>query len=435
MSAKREAAPFVRGTTSTGLRVVVAPQPTLHRSHVALYVHTGSRYETKKNNGISHFLEHMMYRGTPRLPSAHAVNRAFERLGGSLYAATQVDYGIFSVTLPSESLEEATRLFGEVISEPVFRDIAIEQGIVCEEILEDLDEDGRQIDADNLSRALIYPDHALGFTITGDAETVRSFDRQALADHHGRHYTAGSSVLAFGGAIEPARALDLAESAFGNMKRGSVVPRVAPVHTQDKPRFSYVESVSSQADLRVSFRAVGEHHPQKAAMDMAMRVIDDGMSTRLYKRICDEKGLCYDVSAGFDVYEDDGIVDFAAGVQHARAPEVTQEILELLVDLGTDGPTEDELEVARARQAWEFAAMNDTPDELAGHYAGGMLFDTFKTPEQRMADFAAIGRDEVREAVRLLARPECLNVVAVGLLERDVLKKMRATVRDFRGVR
>ena len=167
--------PFRTTTLPNGLRVIAAAQPQLHRAHAALYFRVGSRFEDPRTNGISHFLEHMIYRGTPSLPSAHAVNLAFEQIGGYLYAATQTDYGVFSVTLPPESLDEASRLFGEVLRAPSFFDIEVEKGIVCEEILEDLDDEGRQIDADNISRELIYPTHPLGYTITGDEARVRSF--------------------------------------------------------------------------------------------------------------------------------------------------------------------------------------------------------------------------------------------------------------------
>src|SRR3984885_7614415 len=168
-------AEFHIATLPNGLRVVVAPLPKLNRAHVALWARGGSPCETRQDNGISHFLEHMIYRGTRRVPSAHAVNLAFERLGGSLYASTQVDHGIFSLSLPAESLGQACALFGEVLSQPAFLDIDIERGIVLEEILEDLDDEGRQVDPDNLSRELIYGDHPLGYTITGTEAHVRSF--------------------------------------------------------------------------------------------------------------------------------------------------------------------------------------------------------------------------------------------------------------------
>lgn len=424
--------PFRATTLANGLRVVVTPQPQLHRAHVALYVRVGSRFETPPTNGLSHFLEHMLYRGTPRLPHAHEVNLAFESLGGYLYAATQADFGVFSVTGPPESLTDATRLFGEVLREPIFADIDVEKEIVCEEILEDLDDDGRQIDADNLSRALIYPSHPLGFTITGDEKRVRSFDRGMLAAHHARHYTAATSVLAFSGPVDFDEIVKVAEAAFGAMPAGAPIPGEPPTHAQKKPRVKIVENVSSQTELRVCFRGASENGPHRPAMDMLMRILDDGMSTRLYHRVCDDKGLCYDVSAGFDGYEDDGVLDFAAGCQHARTSVITREILALMTDLARTGPTEAELVKARRRHAWEMHGLYDSPEDLAGFYAGGLLFERFETPERRLAANAAVTSEEIRALAEMLAQPERLNVLAVGLLEDGEDDRLTEVVKGHR---
>lgn len=421
-------------TLGNGLRVVVAPQPQLHRAHVALYVRIGSRFEDEKTNGISHFLEHMLYRGTPRLATAHEVNHAFESLGGYLYASTQVDFGTFSVTLPPESLDEATALFAEVLANPTFADIEIEKQIVAEEILEDVDDEGRQVDADNISRKLIYPKHPLGFTITGDAKQVRSFDRRMLAAHHARHYTTANAVLAFSGAVAPAKAFELAEKHFSGLARGTRVPADPPVHTQKKPRLEIVENLSSQTELRVCFRAIAESSPHRPALDMLMRVLDDGMSTRLYHRLCDDKGLCYDVSADFDGYDDDGVLDFAAGVQHARVSVVAKEILDILTDLAKNGPTEEELAKARRRNAWEMRATYDSHEDLAGFYAGGLLFERFETPEARLRANAAVSARDVRDVARLICQPDRLNVVAVGLLDKGEDERLAKVVNAFRGV-
>jgi predicted Zn-dependent peptidase len=414
-----------------GLPVVVTPQPQLHRAHVALYVRVGSRFETAEENGLSHFLEHMLYRGTPRLPHAHDVNLAFESLGGYLYAATQVDFGVFSVTLPSETLAEATSLFAEVIMEPTFADIDVEKEIVCEEILEDLDDEGRMIDADNLSRQLIYPDHPLGFTITGDEARVRSFTQPMLQTHHARHYNAANSILAFSGDVDPDRAIELANRWFERMPRGTRVDAVSPMHAQRRARFELVENVSSQTELRVCYRAVPDRSEMRPAMDMLMRILDDGMSTRLYHRVCDNKGLCYDVSASYDGYDDDGVLDFAAGVQHARAATVTKEITSLLADLARTGPSEEELEKARRRHVWDMRTMFDSPEELAGFYAAGLLFDRFETPEVRASRNAAVTREDVRALAELLAQPERLNVLAVGLLDDGEDRRLEDVVKGY----
>lgn len=420
-------------TLENGLRVLIAPEPQLHRVHVALHVKTGSRYETTETNGLSHFLEHMIYRGTPRLPSAHAVNDAFERLGGYLYAATQTDFGIFSLTLPKESLDAASALFGEVLRAPAFLDIEVEKGIVCEEILEDRDDDGREVDADNLSRGLIYPSHPLGFTITGDEEHVRSFDEPMLRAHHSRHYVACGSVLTFTGAVDPKEAERLARRDFGGLPAGAPVLATAPVHDQRRPRLLLVPNQSSQTDLRVCFRAPGERSPERPALDLLMRVIDDGMSTRLYHRVCDDQGLCYDVSAGYDGYEDDGVIDFAAGVQHRRVDKVTREILALMTELAATGPTEDELDKAKRRHAWDLEAMLDSADDVAGFLGASALFGQLETPEARRDSLAHVTREAVQAVARTLADPARLNVVAVGLVDAREAKRLEETVMGFRG--
>ncbi len=426
---------FRRATLANGLRVVVAPQPRLSRAHVALYVRVGSRFETPVTNGLSHFLEHMIYRGTPRLPTAHEVNLAFESLGGYLYAATHTDYGVFSVTLPPESLDQACGLFGEVLRAPSFGGIEVEKNIVCEEILEDLDDEGRQIDADNLSRELVYPDHPLGYTITGDEARVRSFTDAMCRAHHAAHYVAENAVLAFSGNVTAEQAMELAARDFAALPGGAVTRGAVPVHAQKKPRLRILENVSSQTELRICLRALGESDPQRPALEMLMRLIDDGMSTRLYHRICDDKGLCYDVSAGYDGYEDDGLVDFAAGVQHARAAQVTGEVLALMEEIAEGGPTDDELAKAKRRHAWDLATLVDSAEDAAGFLAGGLLFERFETVEERRESLARVTREDIRQVARRIAQPDRLSVVAVGLLENGEDRRLTEVVKGWRGAR
>ncbi len=422
--------PFRLTTLPNGLRMIIAPQPELRSAHVGVYVRTGSRFETPPTNGLSHFLEHMIYRGTPTLRSAHEVNLAFESLGGYLYAATQVDFGVFSVTMPKASLKATVDLFGDVLTRPIFSDIDIEKEIVCEEILEDLDEEGRQVDADNLVKNLVYPNHPLGFTITGDEARVRSFTQAMLREHHSRFYTAANSVVVFSGAVEMDATVEIAARAFGDLPRGERQPATTPPHTQKKPRLRLVDNVSSQTELRVCLRAVGEHSQHRAAMDMLMRILDDGMSTRVYHRVCDNKGLCYNVSAAFDEYEDDGVLDFAAGCKHARTSVVAREMLDVMVELARTGPSEGELAKAQRRNAWELDATFDSPEDLGGFYAGGLLFDHFQTPEERLAENVRVTPREIQQLCAMLTQPERLNVVAVGLLD-DEGKRLEDLVKGF----
>jgi predicted Zn-dependent peptidase len=401
------------------------------RAHLALYSRVGSRFETLANNGISHFLEHMLYRGTPSLANAHAVNLAFEKRGGSLYAATQVDYGVFSVTTPRETLHEVTGVLADVLTRPAFRDIDVERNIVVEEILEDLDDEGNDVDADNASRKLIYPNHPLGFTITGTEAQVRAFALDALHAHHRAHYTAANSVLVLAGDFDPQIAKTWTH-AFGAIPSGSKVLSAAPEHAQDAPRFALIPNASSQIELRVSFRAIAESAPERAAMELLVRILDDGMSTRLYQRICDEQGLCYDVSANYDGYEDDGILDFAASVHADRCHRVVLELLKLMRELATTGPSEEELCDAKQRAFWNLRSLADMPEDLANYYATGLLFGRLQSPDAHYRRLAEVTRDDVIALSIMLCAPSRLNVVLVGGLSGKERSKIEKSVRDFK---
>ncbi|WP_437878285.1 M16 family metallopeptidase [Sorangium sp. So ce513] len=416
---------------SNGLKVVLVPQPQVHRAVASLYLRVGSRFETQQNNGISHFLEHMVFRGTPSLPSAHAQALAFERLGGTLYAATHVDHGVMSISVPPTNLEPVLALLGEVTTSPRFTAIEVERGIVREEILEDLDDEGRDIDADNNARALMYERHPLGFTITGGIDALDRFDEAMLRAHHARHYTAANAVLCVAGRFDPDACARVVERHFGAMPRGEQVPVTPPPNGQKKPRFRFIENQSSQTELRVAFRGVSERDPREPAVEMLLRVLDDGMSTRLYERICDRLGLCYDVSGMFEAYEDDGVVDIAAGVQHDRATVVIREIFALLRELAETGPREDELAKARDRHLWSVEAMQDDPEATAGFYGLSALADIARTPEARHEELARVTVEDVRDAARALFRPERLTVVAVGLLRASEEAKLEKAVRSF----
>jgi predicted Zn-dependent peptidase len=418
---------------SNGLRVVLVPRPALHQSSIALFLRVGSRFETAETNGVSHFLEHMLYRGTPSRPSAHAQALAFEGLGGTLYAATAADHGLMTLTLPPETLLEALPLLGEVVQSPIFSSIEVERRIVHEEILEDLDDDGRQVGADNLVRGLLYGDHALGFPITGSLATLASFDVPALRAHHARHYRAGNAVLAVAGVL-PDGLLAALERALGPLPGGDAVgAEPPPPPAPGKPRFRYVESDGSQTDLRVAFRAVGERDAREPAAEVLLRLVDDGMSTRLYERLCDDKGLCYDVSASFEAYEDDGVFDLAAETQHARAPEVMRELLGLCAELAAEGPHEAELEKVRKRAAWGTRAMLDDAESLASFYGLANLAGIARDPARRCEELLAVTREQVRDVAAQIFRPERLAAVAVGVLGKAERSRLERVVRAYGG--
>ena len=422
----------VRSTLDNGLRVVCVPQPLLHTAAVSLHVRVGSRFETRELNGCSHFLEHMLFRGTPSFGSAHEQALALERLGGTLYAATHSDFGLMSLSLPPENLEAALDIFAEVTMHPRFTAIELERAIIREEILETLDDNGHQIDPDNLSRALMFGDHPLGFPITGSVHTLQRMGVEQLRKHHALHYTAANSVLCFAGAIDPSECQTMARRLFGSMNSGHLVSSALASRTQKLPRYRYVENQMSQTDLRLAFRAPGEHDPQEPAAEVLLRLLDDGMSTRLYARVCDEQGLCYNVSADYETYEDDGVLDLGALVQHARAPTVMRELCEIVSEIAREGPVDDELEKTKMRHGWESRAVLDDADALAEFHGLSVLADIADSVDARHREIMSVTAEQVRDVARRIFRPDNVSGVAVGLLEESDKKQLEQIVKGFK---
>ena len=160
-------------------------------------------------------------------------------------------------------------------------------------------------------------------------------------------------------------------------------------------------------------------------------MLDDGMSTRLYERICDAKGLCYDVGALYESYEDDGVFDVAAEVQHERAVEVADEIFTVLADVAERGPTARELDKAKPRHRWQTDAMLDDPEAVAGYYALASLAGLAKTPAARHEQLTAVTRSDVRDAAQLVFRGDRLNVVSVGALNENQERALEERTAGF----
>jgi predicted Zn-dependent peptidase len=404
--------------------------PHVHRSVFEAQIRIGSRFESPTENGISHFLEHMLYRGTPRFPTAHEQALAFEALGGTLLAATAKDYGSLQIAMPPERFLDVLPLLGEVYQEPLMSGIDIERGIVREEILETLDEAGNLIDADDLLGSVAFPGHPLGLPITGAPEQVWDFDPPRLRRHHASFYVASNTTLVVTGPVQPDVVLRDLERLFGGLPAGSR-PSVAAPTPQTAPAFKFVAHAASQTCLRVGFRAPSFFDAREPATQLLVRVLDDGLSTRLYEHICDRRGLCYDVAACYEAYEDAGLVDLSAESANERAAEVLSELFAVVTRLRDEGPSDEELEKAKRRHGWQLSMMLDDPEEVASHFAMAELTGTQQHLAERRDQLASITRSQVMEAAQRLFVAPGLNVVAVGAQVKRNREKLRQLTLDF----
>lgn len=414
-----------------GLALAAVRMPALHRAVITAEIRVGSVYESSAQNGISHFLEHMLFRGTSAYPTAHRLAARFEALGGTLEASTSEEFGTLSISLPPESLEAALGTFCEVLSEPLLADLDTERDIVREEILEGLDEKGRDIDATSRCRQLCFGDHPLGFPIAGTLEALEEWDRASLQRHHARHYTGRNVALVVSGPIGVDSVLASASRRLEALPAGVPVQSQVPP-AQVEPRFDFLRHKASQTSLSVCYRAHERTSVHQAATDMLLRILDDGLSTRVYHRLCDQLGLCYDAGAGYQAFDTAGVIEFDGETAHERAPTLLREILDLTADLAAHGPTEAELEQARRRCKWQFDAMLDDPESVAHFYAHALLRRNQQSPLDRCRELCAVTREAVLEAARAAFQPTQLSVAAVGLQRGKALDALESLTLEAR---
>ncbi|MGB8329554.1 MAG: pitrilysin family protein [Polyangiales bacterium] len=418
--------PIESSTLGGSLRVRLVPLSHLQSATASFFIRVGSRYETQLSNGLSHFLEHMVYRGTKTHPAAHELSLAIERLGGTLDAATHVDFTSYDLTLPTETIAEGVALLAEVLRQPLFAELSTEKQIIREEILEELNEDGEQIDISNVSRRLLYPDHPLGFPIAGSLDNLDRFEHRDLRRHHRNHYTARNSVICVAGAFDLREIDEAIGRHFDGMAAGEAIGASSPLPGAAFPRFAYVHEHGSQTDVRLSFHTPGLASREAPALLLLARVLDDGLSTRVHRTICEERGLAYDAFAGNDTFEDCGVFDFGASVEHQKAPLLIETVFELIEELRTHAPTDEEIEKAKRRYLWDLRTVRDSPEDTA-HFVGSSAL--FGLPEQIEAvaeRVACVTPDAIRSVVQRYLKPEDAHLTCVGVLDQPLLRDVQA---------
>jgi predicted Zn-dependent peptidase len=425
-------AQVAKGRLRNGLCVVDIETPHLHAAAVGLYVRTGSRYETARTNGLSHFVEHMLFRGSAGFPSSFALNRAIEERCGMLCGETGRDYSLYQVQFHPRELGDVLRILGDLFTSPLFSDIELERAMVLEEILEDFDERGQRVNIDDVGRSHAWVGHPLGFPITGPEENIRRFTRHDVIAHFRRFHGARNLVLAVAGPVEHGRVMAMAERAFGGLPSGQRQASRPVPKTLPGLAFHGVRTDSAQVEVQLLFRALADHHSRYPALIALLRLLDDGMSTPLHYRVCDRKGLAYQVNAGLDPLGDTSLVEISAACGAAKLPELVREVLAILSELRDTTASTAELDKAKRRYARDLEAGFDDVEGLCAWFGDSMLFGRpLRSPAERYRRMARVNAAQVQEVAREILRPERLVATIVGSFTPALARKTETIIRAF----
>jgi predicted Zn-dependent peptidase len=424
--------PAVETTTlDNGLAITTVALPHLHTAVCGMFVKVGARFESADDNGLSHFTEHMLFRGTERYPTSLALNTAVEELGSTLHAETGRDYSLFQLALEPERVGDALALLGELFARPRFDDIELERALILEEINEDYDESGVEINADDIARGLIFGSHPLGQRIIGPRSNVERFALADVRRHYAGYYGAKNANLCVAGPVEHAAVVAQAGAVLASIPAGAraSVPSAPPEHAG--PQLVHVEDAGSQTSLAVLFRAVPELDPAYVALVALLRILDDGMSTRLHYTLADQKGLAYSIHAAIEPLADTALFEIAGQTANAKVPALVRELLAILDGLRAGKISPDEVAKARTRYRYETLASIDDAAAMAGWFGGTALYYEPPPLSQRLEQMASIGIDDLVRIARLVLAPAHLAVAAVGTLSRARLGELRSTVTEW----
>ncbi|HIX09261.1 MAG TPA: insulinase family protein [Firmicutes bacterium] len=384
-------------TLSNGVRVIVKQMEGLLSVTMGVLVGTGAAYETDAEDGISHFIEHMLFKGTPTR-TAFEISDAFDALGAQVNAFTGKDMTCYYSKSTSDHAAEAFALLADLFLNACFpeEEMKREKGVVLEEI--HMDEDSPEdLCLDLLARAA-FGNRGYGRNILGPASNVEGFTRDDLFAYRRERYCPENIVVSFAGSIGVDEALSLAERYFGGMEHTAFCDRKKQAAQQAGCLFR--QKPIEQAHFAIGFPTVAREDAMRPAVQVMNAVLGGGMSSRLFKRVREELGLAYSVYSYCSHYEETGLLTIYAGVNPAKARDAFSAVREVVETFVKEGVSEEEFSRGReqVKSGSIFSQENTSSQMLL--YGKEMLYNgAVYDFEKRMQEIAALRREDVLEAI------------------------------------
>ncbi|MFP5343583.1 MAG: M16 family metallopeptidase [Candidatus Limnocylindria bacterium] len=405
---------FERTTLPEGPRVISARLPGARSVSMAAYVLAGSRLESAEEAGVAHFMEHLTFKGTAAYPTTRAISEAIEGVGGSFNAATDRESTVYWVRVPGREARRAVDVLGELIVRPRLdaAEIEGERTVIVEEIRSYQDDPAEY--AQTLFQVAMFGDGPLGREICGDEAGIRALPDVTIRAFWQAMYRPANTVVAVAGDLAHDVAVELVAAAFGTGNGTAASYAPAPtLPAGDRVRFG--RRTTTQAQLVVGVPALPRDHPDAWTLAVLNAVLGDGMSSRLFLSVREERGLAYDIGSGLVDYADAGALEVSAGVDPAGLREALAAILAELERLRDEPVPAAELDKARRYLSGGLELRMDETRHLAS-WIGGQeaLHDRVLTLEQALDAIAAVDADAVQRVAGELFTHDGLRMAVVG---------------------
>lgn len=399
----------------SGLRLIVVPMPATKTATVLVMVGTGSKYETKNINGISHFLEHMMFKGTTKRPGPLDISRELDAIGASYNAFTSKEYTGYYAKASMAKLDTIMDVVFDIFlnSKLDQDDIEREKGVIIEEI--NMYKDLPQRYVGELFEALLYGDQPAGWDTAGEKETVSALKRDDFVKYFNSHYIASNTVIAVAGNIEPEYVYKKTGDYFANIRGGDKVEKLSVIESQTEPKVLLYEKKTDQTHFIIGLRSFSMMDERRYAMSLLAKILGGGMSSRLFDEVREKRGLAYYVRAGHGTYTDSGYFEVSAGVNNEKLHEAISVVMTELKKIRDEGVTEKELQQAKDSVEGSMAIGLEDSEAVAGAYVDPILFyNKTLTPDEELVKIKAVTLDQVQSVAKDVFLNKNLNLALIG---------------------
>jgi predicted Zn-dependent peptidase len=406
---------FKKYTLPNGLRVIVAPMHETKAMTALVLVKVGSRYETRKINGVSHFVEHLMFKGTNKRPTSLDISKELDGIGAEYNAFTSKDHTGYYIKANYEKAELALEMMSDMLFNSKFEahEIERERGVIIEEI--NMYEDNPLMFAEDLFEQTVYGDHPLGWHISGPKEVIKSVNREDILKYHHDYYQPKNMLVAIAGRMD-AKMLSLIKKYFGQAVNKNPVKKYPKIIiSQTSPHLSLKYKDTEQVQLCLGFRSYDYFDEKLYTLYLLSVILGGNMSSRLFTSIREKKGLCYFIRAGVNVYQDTGNLMIQAGLDKTRIKEAITEILKELAKAKKDGVTADELQKAKDFLKGKLILDFESSDHVAAWFSKQeLLTDKMLTPTEQIALLEKVTTENIKKIADEVIVSSRLNVSLIG---------------------
>jgi len=407
---------MVRKTVlDNGVRILSEALPSAHSVAIGVWVENGSRQERADENGLSHLLEHMLFKGTERR-SARDIAREVDSTGGMLNAFTSREYSCYYAKVLARRLPMAVNLLGDVIRNPLFDldEIEKERWVVLQEI--HMVEDTADDLIHDLFNRTFWHNHSLGFPILGTAETVRAFDRNALIDFLQRHYTGRRLLVCAAGDLDHDDLVDQLQGVFHDLPAaGSSPVKIAPDYRRN---LAICEKDLEQVHLCLGTRALSQDHPNRFEAYLLNALLGGSMSSRLFQKVREERGLAYSIYSYLHCHSDAGALVVSAGTAPADARAVVEIILAEMRALRETPVFYEELTAARERLRGNLLlSLESTENRMTRLAKNEIYLGRQISLKEVLHGFDKVTAEDVQRLAGFLFRDDYLNLQLLGRVD------------------